>query len=185
MSHPPPDARRAQAFRALYEANRPDVLRFVQRRTSVDRADDVVAEVFLVVWRRLDSAPTGHDVRPWIFGIARNLMLNERRGQERRRALEVRLADPVSSAHARDHADGVVDLVDLARAWRLLGDVHQEALALAVLDDLDAPRAAAVLGISPVAFRLRLSRARRALRAHLGHRTQHDQPVPAIERNLP
>jgi RNA polymerase sigma-70 factor (ECF subfamily) len=46
--------------------------------------------------------------------------------------------------------------------------VHQEAIALAVLDGLTAPEAALVLGISPAAFRLRLSRARRSLRRHIG-----------------
>lgn len=58
--------------------------------------------------------------------------------------------------------------VDLGRAWRLLSEPHQEALALAVWDGLTAAEAAAVLGISPVAYRLRLSRARKVLRAHLG-----------------
>ncbi|MFF4779218.1 RNA polymerase sigma factor [Microtetraspora fusca] len=63
-------------------------------------------------------------------------------------------------------ADLVAWRVDLARAWSRLSAVHQEALALTVWDGLDAPRAAQVLGISPVAYRLRLSRARKALRAH-------------------
>src|SRR2546430_11216268 len=43
---------------------------------------------------------------------------------------------------------------DLGRAWRLLSEVHQEALGLAVFEDLNAPQAAAVLAISPVAFRI-------------------------------
>lgn len=45
--------------------------------------------------------------------------------------------------------------------------MHQEAIALAVLDGLTGPEAALVLGISPTAFRLRLSRARKSLRRHL------------------
>ncbi len=59
--------------------------------------------------------------------------------------------------------------VDLSRAWRRLSPVHQEALALSTYEELTAGQAAAVLDISPVAFRLRLSRARRALRLHLDH----------------
>ncbi len=62
--------------------------------------------------------------------------------------------------------DGVVHRVDLARAWARLSDAQQETLALTVLD---AAQAAAVLGISPVAFRLRLSRARPALHLRLDH----------------
>lgn len=67
---------------------------------------------------------------------------------------------------SHDGIDGVVHRLDLARAWARVSDAQQETLALTVLD---AARAAAVLTISPVAFRLRLSRARRALRLHLDH----------------
>jgi RNA polymerase sigma-70 factor, ECF subfamily len=78
----------------------------------------------------------------------------------------------------------VAQQIDLAAAWNLLSEVHQEALALAVLDELTAPQAAVVLGISPVAFRLRLSRARRALRAHLDHRPQPAlAPASVTERH--
>ena len=79
--------------------------------------------------------------------------------------------------------DPIMNRVDLARAWRLLSEVHQEALSLAVFEDLNAPQAAAVLGISPVAFRLRLSRARRALRLLLDRLPQPSRtPEPSIGR---
>lgn len=165
-------ADREQAFRCLYVAAHPDLLRFVQRRAHPDHAHDVVAEAFLVVWRRFDEVPVGEDnARAWIFGITRNLLLNERRGAQRRQALGVRLATVVSapSAGVDTHADAVIGRVDLSRAWQLLSEVHQEALGLTVFEQLSAPQAASVLGISPVAFRLRLSRARRALRLHLDH----------------
>ncbi|KQR17320.1 RNA polymerase sigma factor [Cellulomonas sp. Leaf334] len=178
------DARRAPArertFTALYDAVYPDLLRFVQRRTHPDLADDVVADAFLVVWRRLDELPRDPgDARAWTFGITRNLLLNTQRGEHRRRALGVRLADePVVVAATTAETDGVVSAVDVGRAWRHLSETHQEALAIAAFDELSAPQAAAVLGISPVAFRLRLSRARRALRLHLDHLPQQTA-VPA------
>lgn len=178
MSRPAraPDPERA--FRSLYAAVRPDLLRFVQRRAHPDHAEDVVAEALLVVWRRLDELPTDpEDARAWVFGVTRNVLLNHRRGAQRRQALGVRLADDPGAVEG-DAADAVVHRVDLARAWRLLSEVHQEALGLAVFEQLPAPQAAAVLGISPVAFRLRLSRARRALRLHLDHLPQPDA-VPA------
>ncbi len=161
---------REGTFASLYEAVYPDLLRFVQRRAHSDHAEDVVADAFLVVWRRLEEAPRPHDdARAWIFGITRNILLNEHRGEHRRRALGVRLAEATTAPAAGAGTDALVSRIDLARAWRLLSDVHQEVLALAAFDELRAPQAAAVLGISPVAFRLRLSRARRALRIHLDH----------------
>ncbi|WP_136519017.1 MULTISPECIES: RNA polymerase sigma factor [Cellulomonas] len=170
MSHDARAPDREQTFRALYDALYADLHRFVQRRVHPDHADDVVAEAFLVVWRRLDDVPDElDDARAWVFGVTRHVLLNERRGEQRRRALGVRLADAGTVGARGAETDAVVHRVDLAAAWQRLSDTHQEALALAVLDALDAPHAAAVLGISPVAFRLRLSRARRALRLHLDH----------------
>jgi len=178
MSHPSRAPDRARAFTSFYEAAYPDLVRFLQRRTGADHAEDLAAEAFLVVWRRLDELPRlRDDARAWLFGIARNILLNEHRGERRRQALAVRLAD-VTSLTVDSHTDFVVSRVDLATAWNLLSEVHQEVLSLAVLEDLKAPQAAAVLGISPVAFRLRLSRARRALRAHL-HHLPHPAQAPA------
>lgn len=164
-----PDAR--ATFVALYEQAYAEVVRFAQRRAGPDHGEDVAEETFLVAWRRLDELPpTADDARAWLFGIARHVMLNHRRGDDRRQALAVRVAHEAAVPRApEEDADVVARRVDLARAWRLLSATHQETLALAALDGLDAPHAARVLGISPVAFRLRLTRARRALRAHLGH----------------
>lgn len=173
MSHPSRAPDPEHTFTALYEAVYADLVGFVQRRKHTNCAEDVVADALLVVWRRLDELPSVHeDARAWIFGITRNVLLNEQRGERRGRALRVRLADTTTHPLTDPEAEGVVSRVDLTRAWRLLSAVHQEALALAVFEGLRAPQAAAVLGISPVAFRLRLSRARRVLRLHLDHQPQ-------------
>lgn len=189
MSHPSAYPDPEPGFESLYESLYPDLLRFVQRRAHRDHAEDVVADTFLVVWRRIDELPTERDdQRAWAFGIARHMLLNDHRGAERRRALGVRLADASALSCGQSlcdpGADLVVGRVDLARAWLCLSQVHQEALALTVFEDLGAPQAAAVLGISPVAFRLRLSRARRALRLHLDHLSPSDTSSAAPERTL-
>lgn len=88
------------------------------------------------------------DARAWLFGIARGVILNVHRGAERQRALAVRLADVGTGSMAGIDADLVARQIDVSRAWQRLSDVHQEALALAVLDGLGTPQAAAVLGIS-------------------------------------
>lgn len=167
----PPDAAREAVFRALYDKTYGDLLRFVQRRVHPSHAEDVVADVYLVAWRRLADLPTGaEDARAWLFGVARRSLLNARRGQDRHRALAVRIAEvgPTASGTADGAADLVDRQLDIAAAWPRLSPTDQEALALTVWDGLSAPEAAAVLQISAVAFRLRLSRARRALRHHLG-----------------
>lgn len=71
MSHLSRAPDRADAFRSLYEFSYADLLKFVQRRTQAANAEDVVAEAFLIVWRRFSEAPADeNDARAWVFGIA-------------------------------------------------------------------------------------------------------------------
>jgi RNA polymerase sigma-70 factor (ECF subfamily) len=157
-------------FRALYADAYVDVLRFAQRRVHRSHAEDVTADAFLVAWRRLDDAPNkSDDVRAWLFGIARHCILNALRGQGRRDALAVRVAEAVPSAGFSDglDADPIAQRIDLAAAWRRLSETDQEALSLTVFEDLSSPQAARVLDITPTSYRLRLLRARRALRRQL------------------
>jgi DNA-directed RNA polymerase specialized sigma24 family protein len=93
---------------------------------------------------------------------ARNCILSDRRGAARRDALPIRLAAERDDTEA---VDGEVSLrLDLQAAWpRLLPD-QQEALSLAIWDDLSSTEAGRMLGISPAAYRIRLHRARGALR---------------------
>lgn len=174
-SNTSPPREREERFRALYDAAYVDLLRFVRRRVHPTHAEDVVADVMLVAWRRLDDVPTDLSAaRAWLFGVARKTLQNSRRREDRYDAVAVRLADVRHGpADVGLHPDLVARRVDVAAAWPLLSATDQEAIALSVLDGLTAPEAAVVLGISAVAFRLRLSRARRTLRRHL------DSPVPA------
>ncbi len=161
---------REARFRALYADAYADVLRFAQRRVHPSHAEDVAADAFLVAWRRLDEAPRrADDLRAWLFGIARHCLLNSLRGQGRANALAVRVAERVPPAGlvGGPDVDLVAERVDLATAWRRLSEIDQEALSLTVFEDLTSAQAGRVLGITAVSYRLRLLRARRALRRQL------------------
>lgn len=170
---------REQRFRTLYDDVYGDLLRFVRRRVHPKHAEDVVSEVMLVAWRRLDDVPSElSPARAWLFGVARHTLLNTGRRERKHEALPIRLAEADSVLTDGGHsADLIAARVDISRAWRALNPIHQEALALAVFDGLSAPEAATVLDISPTAFRLRLSRARRTLTKLItsGH---GDGPLP-------
>lgn len=142
----------AERFRILFRAAHPDVLRFVLRRTSPDLAEDVVAETFLVAWRRVADLPVAlDDARAWLFGIARNQLLNAHWGARRQDALAVRLAGAAAlgGGVTPDAADAAVGRLDVAQAWHPLPAADQEVLALTVFEQLTSGQAAAVLGISP------------------------------------
>src|SRR5689334_4759444 len=91
----------ADRFRRLFAETERDLLAYALRR--VDRAEDaadVVAETFLVAWRRLDRVPTGDGARLWLYGVARRQLANQRRGQLRRSRLAERLRAELPSAVA-------------------------------------------------------------------------------------
>ena len=164
-AHPSSEAR----FRAVYEATYDDLLRFAQRRVDPSHAEDVAADVFLVAWRRLDDMPEAvGDARPWLFGVARATILNYRRSSRRRDALAVRIADATLDIGVDSSEARAASRVDLAAAWARLSAAEQEAISLTVWEGLDSAQAGVVLGCSATAYRIRLSRARRALRRHLG-----------------
>lgn len=165
---------RETRFRALHAEAYPAVLRFATRRVDPSHAEDVVADAFLVAWRRIeDLPPHPEDARAWLFGITRHCLLNTNRGTQRRQALTVRLATAAPAdepAHDGD-ADLIAQRLDVAAAWRQLSATEQEVLSLHLFEDLTSPQAARVLGISAASYRVRLLRARRALHRHLEHST--------------
>lgn len=109
---------REARFQAVYEATYDDLLRFAQRRVHTAHAEDVAADVFLIAWRRLDDMPEPvGDARAWLFGVARATMLNHRRGERRREALAVRIADATVTDRPSAHDDFSANRLDLASAW--------------------------------------------------------------------
>ena len=160
-----------ERYQALFRASYEDLLRFVERRLHPLGAEDVVAEVFLVAWRRLPEVPTDLDsARAWLFGVAHRTMANQRRGDARRARLTSRVGtDLPADLAAPDGSEAVISQVDLARAWCRLSPTDQEALTLTALDGLTGSQAAHLLGVSRAAFSVRLLRARRRLRKQLDH----------------
>lgn len=180
--HPPDRAAREERFRALFAEHHPPVLAFAQRRTHPDRAEDIAADTFLVAWRRLDDVPTrAGEALPWLYAVARHCLLNAHRAAGRHEALGVRITDAAARGGAGSglgpsglpSTENVLDedalalRADLSAAWHRLSSTDQEVLGLALFEDLTSAHAATVLGISPTAYRLRLSRARRTLRREL------------------
>src|SRR4051794_41833717 len=130
-----PNETREERFGRLFEEHVEAVRRYVWRRDP-ELADDVVAETFLVAWRRLEAVPA--DALPWLIGVARNARLNARRAARRQDALAVRLRAPAVVEPVRDPA--------LWEALARLGDRDREVLLLHVWEELDRAAIARVLG---------------------------------------
>lgn len=148
---------RRTRFEALYARHAPAVKAYALRRSDPSSADDVVAEVFVVCWRRLDELPA--DTLPWLLGVGRRVLSDQRRSERRRRALAERLAErPALAVDSRGDGDGV-----LGEALARLGESDRELLLLIAWDGLTPAQAAVVLGVKPSTARVRLMRARRRL----------------------
>jgi RNA polymerase sigma-70 factor, ECF subfamily len=156
----------ARIFDELFVAHYSEVLGYILRRVALSCAEDVLAETFLVAWRRADSVPD--DALPWLLGVARRALANQRRGDLRRRALTSRLK--ARSAQPQWESPAVLDC-DLADALAALPERQREALLLSAWEGLDARRGAAAAGCSPAAFRVRLHRARSQVAAKLATST--------------
>lgn len=83
---------RERKFEALYAAHYQAIAGYVLRRVAAHEADDVIAQVFTVVWRRFSEVPAPPGDRPWLFGVARNTIADQRRSERRR--LHLRAACP-------------------------------------------------------------------------------------------
>jgi RNA polymerase sigma-70 factor, ECF subfamily len=160
---PTPEFRRDR-FEGVFTSNYSRVFSFVLRRThDRDLAEEIVAETFLIAWRRSENLPD--EPLPWLFGTARRVLANHTRYTKRRSRhgdkvpLEyVELHDPSSSL-----ADQVADREAFLTAFAAIRDKDRQVLQLVAWDGLSSGEAAEVLGLTKPVFTLRLHRARRRL----------------------
>lgn len=150
-----------ERFNGLFTRTHAALLAYALRRVD-DPGDaaEIVAETFLVAWRRIDSVPAGDDARPWLFGVARRVLANHRRGERRRAALTEKLR--LELREVTVPAPEVVDH-DLAAAMAMLSPDDRELLRLLAWEELDRDQIAAALGISKGTARVRIHRARQRL----------------------
>ncbi len=161
-------------FEAFYRQHVETVQRFVARRVADPHlVADLTAEVFLAVIRSAHTyrADRG-SVVGWLYGVAHNVVSAERR----RRAREHRAHERVAGrreltgedvARIEDRIDAEARARQLGAAMDRLSGGERAVLELVVLDGLTVTDAAHALRILPVTARVRLHRAKRALREHL------------------
>ncbi len=168
---------------------------YARRRCGADDAPEIVAEAFLVAWRRLDDVPA--DSLPWLFAVARNVIANHRRSAGRRAALQTRLEAFRPRAPMEDSIPAVDARIDVWRALDRLPPAQREALLLVAWERLDVARAAMAAGCSQATFSVRLHRARRRLMKELrsagqfmdeeptdgGAATAEEDPAEAVPEN--
>jgi RNA polymerase sigma-70 factor (ECF subfamily) len=169
-------ARSANAFRELYERYAAQIHGYHLARTRTDEAaHDLTAETFARAWehRKRFRDQAGGSARPWLYGIARNVLLESvRQGR-----IERSTCERLGVFERLDREPALVEpeeswLGDLDEAFGELPEDQRAALELRVVHDLAYDRVAHELETSPVAARVRVSRGLAALRNHLTNGTE-------------
>ena len=162
---------RAEAFAGLFERHGPEIHRYLSRRVG-DLADDLLSEVFLTAFRKRSTYRAERaDVRPWLYGIAANLLRRHQRAEiTRYRALARAYVDDDRSTEwdeAHDRLDAARLSARVASALAALDDRDREVLLLVAWGDLTYAEVAAVLDLPLGTVRSRLHRARRLVQHRL------------------
>jgi RNA polymerase sigma factor (sigma-70 family) len=179
------EERGREAFEQLYRETRVDLLGYLVRRAeTAEDAADILAETYLVAWRKLEEIPDGQGARPWLFAVSRNLLL---KGIDRRRsrtALIERLVSELETLRPQ-WGDPLGDREDAVRAaLATLPDLDREVLTLNAWEGLSPTEIGIVVGRSANSIRVRLHRARRRLRQQLDD-TSGEDGCPAALRADP
>jgi RNA polymerase sigma-70 factor, ECF subfamily len=149
----------SEGFEKLYEQYAGQVLSYCLRRSSDGTAEDALSETFAIAWRRRDAIPS--EPLPWLYGVARRVLANQRRAAGRQGRVTRRLAQDAPAADFTETA--ARELKPILAALSRLRDNDRELLMLVAWEGLTPADAAKVLGVTALACRLRLLRARRRL----------------------
>lgn len=165
----------ASAFGVLYDRHSDAVHAYLARRVGTQTAEDLTSEVFLRALEARHRTRPHHSgtVLPWLYGIARNMVLKQSAPRQRELPEE-----PITSTQW-DHVDARLDAVRQAPLLRTILDglspSEREVLLLVSWEELTLPEAAQVLGITAGAARTRLHRARAHASAALAQHSQSER----------
>jgi RNA polymerase sigma-70 factor, ECF subfamily len=162
------DDRARAAFERLFRETREDLLAYALRRSpNPEDAADVVAETYLIAWRRLERVPRGDRARLWLFAVARNLLRKGRARRHGRDRLVERLARELRASGFGAPSPADERLAAVRKALDGLPPRDREVLTLTAWEGFTPQEIAAVTGMSANVVRVRLHRARKRLKKQL------------------
>jgi|SRR5580692_8652926 RNA polymerase sigma factor (sigma-70 family) len=179
-----PAPNKDQDFARVVAAHRNAILRYGLRRLD-DRfaAEDLVAETFIVVWRRFDELPTRDEELFWLYAIARRVLANLKRSQQRSLRLEMRLSAEREAGNETPRYS-MEDIEALMEALGSLSESNRELIQLAYWEKLSYRELGVVLGCSEKAAGIRLTRARQSLRERLNQSPTPIASLPLLQEEM-
>jgi RNA polymerase sigma-70 factor (ECF subfamily) len=173
------------AFGELFNRHATTMFRYFVRRVGPDDADSLLGELFRIAFERRSSFdPTRAEARPWLYGIASNLLARHRRGEARRLGATARLVN--TTAAAADRYGEVDARLDASRLWSdvataisTLPQGERDALLLFAWEEMRYDEIAAALDVPVGTVRSRLNRARGRIRELVGA-SEQEQVTAAL-----
>jgi RNA polymerase sigma factor (sigma-70 family) len=159
-----------EVFGALFDRHARVLFRYLVRRIGPDEADTLLGEVFRIAFEKRSSYDVDRpNARPWLYGIATNLVAKHRRSEARRMQATARLrAQGAPAGDAGERVDASLDAAELwprvAEAVTELPDGERDALLLFAWEELGYDEIAAALDVPVGTVRSRLNRARMRIR---------------------
>jgi RNA polymerase sigma factor (sigma-70 family) len=159
------------AFAGVYDRHAEPLFRFLVRRVGRDTADELLGDVFRVAFERRETfdPSVSTNARPWLYGIATNLLARHRRAEARRLRATARFR--VTTTADVSFTEGIDASVDAANLWPQvvdaianLPDGERDALLLYAWEELSYDEIASALEVPVGTVRSRLNRARGRLR---------------------
>jgi RNA polymerase sigma-70 factor (ECF subfamily) len=153
-------------FEAVVAEVHTPVMRYLLRRMPAHEAEEVMSDVLLVLWQRVDAIPDPSPL-PWCYGVARRALANHRRSSRRRLSLVQKL-----ERQPRYDDTAAADFPELTTALDSLPLAEREVVMLWAWEGLEPREIAQVLETSPNAISVRLSR----IKTRLSQEMRKDRP---------
>ncbi|WP_244907269.1 RNA polymerase sigma factor [Rathayibacter caricis] len=161
----------------ILDASARDLLKYLERRVGADDAPDALSETMTIAWRRSSSMPlSDEDARLWLFGVARNVVLNTSRTRRRQDLLAEKLRGTVETVGVIGESSDVA--LDVQAALSKLAPELSELVRLVHWDGFSLSEAAQIVSVPPSTARSRYQKAKRELGDLLS-------PPPPSERSGP
>lgn len=160
-------------FGELYDKHASAIYRYAARRAGTYAADDVLSETFLVAFERRETFEDDRDdARPWLFGIATNLLRRHHRAEAKTLRLLARAAPreelPEVFGRIADQVDAQAVVGRIAKKLKSMAAIDRETILLYAWADLTYEGIAQSMGVPVGTVRSRMNRARKVLKNELG-----------------
>jgi RNA polymerase sigma factor (sigma-70 family) len=163
------DSPRRERFERIYAETRVPILGYLVRRTSIPAdAADLLAETYVIAWRKLEDLVADEEARLWLYAVARRVLANHNRHQAVEKNLAAALRSQLTAEVKGMRVPEEVPFDDvIAASLAALDPTDREIMQLSAWEQLAPRDIAQVMGLTAGAIRVRLHRVRARLRADL------------------